>query len=457
MQNIRFVLFTFILMAGCASQKQQTDNTPAPPPDWIQAKPSSGLYYHGIGYGLKAAHPTDFQNVAKKNALNDLASEISVQISSTSMLYQMERDERLYQEFRSNTRIKSLENIEGFELVDTYENAREYWVYYRLNKAEYETLKRQRQERAKQQAYDLYKRGQEFRSNLNYYQAFKINIQALEAIRDYLGEPLRIEENGTFVFLGNKIHSAILEMLSEIKMEPFIPEVSVKRGFPLTRDEARFIVNGPGGAPLQGMPVYFFYSGGRLQEQTAFTDSRGIAATFIPKINSTYSSEYLQANINLVQIVKESTEDPIISAIIGKYSTPEARLPITVVRPTVYLTSNERNLGEPTMQNTLKAVLESELIKMGMQIANEPLQADYVIEIISDTRDLGIVNRFYSAALDATVNIRNNNNELIHTEQLNNVRGVRMSAKEAGLDAYQRAAEQIRNYLILNLKRKVFE
>ena len=50
----------------------------APRPTWVSARPVTGGYYVGIGLANK--NRPDAQEAAKKNALNDLASEISVTV-----------------------------------------------------------------------------------------------------------------------------------------------------------------------------------------------------------------------------------------------------------------------------------------------------------------------------------------------------------------------------------------
>ncbi|MCB0780391.1 MAG: LPP20 family lipoprotein, partial [Flavobacteriales bacterium] len=94
----------------------------------------------------------------KKNALNDLASEISVRVEGNSLLYTLDRKTSFSESFTSNIRTSTSEQLEGFELVDTWENEHEYWTYYRLSKAEHARIKAERKQRAMDQATDLYAR-----------------------------------------------------------------------------------------------------------------------------------------------------------------------------------------------------------------------------------------------------------------------------------------------------------
>src|ERR1043165_33225 len=74
---------------------------------------------------------------AKKNALYDLASEIKVDISSNSVLYTVQNNNNFNENFNSLIKLSNSDNIEGYTLVDSYENEKQYWVYYQLDKQEY--------------------------------------------------------------------------------------------------------------------------------------------------------------------------------------------------------------------------------------------------------------------------------------------------------------------------------
>src|SRR5262245_17154640 len=114
-------------------------NTEAERPDWVKARPASSGYY--IGVGLASKSRGDHQETAKKNALNDLASEISVTVEGNSLLYTLDQKTRFDESFTSTIKTTTTELIEGFELVDTWENGTEYWTYYRLSKAEHARIK----------------------------------------------------------------------------------------------------------------------------------------------------------------------------------------------------------------------------------------------------------------------------------------------------------------------------
>jgi hypothetical protein len=100
-------------------------------PNWVSSRPNNGFKYVGIGFAEKKGG--NYQMDAKKNALYDLASEIKVDISSNSVLYTVQNNNNFNENFNSLIKLSNSDNIEGYTLVDSYENDKQYWVYYQLH------------------------------------------------------------------------------------------------------------------------------------------------------------------------------------------------------------------------------------------------------------------------------------------------------------------------------------
>jgi hypothetical protein len=75
-----------------------------------------------------------------------LSSEIKVDISTNSILYTVQNNNQFNENFNSLIKLSSNDNIEGYKLIDTYENDKQYWLYYELDKAEYENRKLQKKQ-----------------------------------------------------------------------------------------------------------------------------------------------------------------------------------------------------------------------------------------------------------------------------------------------------------------------
>jgi len=138
-------LFVPFLFLGCKSIKGSLLNENNAP-NWVLSTPIHPDYYIGVYSADKLS--INFREKAKKGALENLASEISVKISGESVLNTLETEGSFNQEYEQKIKIQSSEEIEGYELMGTWENDTQYWVYYRLLKSKYAQIKKDRIEKA---------------------------------------------------------------------------------------------------------------------------------------------------------------------------------------------------------------------------------------------------------------------------------------------------------------------
>ena len=132
MNKLSLLLLTLFIIS-CQYSKQTTE-LDSSIPAWVKEYPVSESHYIGIGIADKSNHPQDYIRVAQQNALQNLSSQIKVSISSQSVFLQMDRKYGYEEDYKSNIEVKANEILEGYELVGTFTQQNEYWVYYRLNK-----------------------------------------------------------------------------------------------------------------------------------------------------------------------------------------------------------------------------------------------------------------------------------------------------------------------------------
>ena len=131
-----------LLAAACSpavntSLKNDLQNTK---PTWLSAKPDQSFYYIGIGHSTKTG-TNNFVQEAKKSALEDLVSEIKVNVSGTSVLSQIDANKEFQEKYEQIIKTTAADEIEEFEQVDSWQDDRNYWVYYRLSKQRYKEIK----------------------------------------------------------------------------------------------------------------------------------------------------------------------------------------------------------------------------------------------------------------------------------------------------------------------------
>ena len=127
-------------------------------PGWVQKRPVSQAYYIGIAVASKTGDSKNYIQIAKDAALNDLASQIQVNIAGDLMQKIVEKSGLVQDEFVRQIQTSTRAELEGFELVDTYETDNAYWVYYRLSKELYAQQKLAKLHKAASLSLDLFKK-----------------------------------------------------------------------------------------------------------------------------------------------------------------------------------------------------------------------------------------------------------------------------------------------------------
>ena len=132
-KKILFLPILIGLLVGCAGSKKSAQVPVSP--EWVQARPTSQIYYVGIGSARKTADPNGYMQAAKQSALADLASDISINISSNSVLSAFETQQRFFEDYSSTIKADAQKELEGYEIVETWEDLTNYWVYYKIGRA----------------------------------------------------------------------------------------------------------------------------------------------------------------------------------------------------------------------------------------------------------------------------------------------------------------------------------
>ncbi|MBK7651986.1 MAG: LPP20 family lipoprotein [Flammeovirgaceae bacterium] len=156
------------------------------------AKPVESSYYIGIGHSVKDGTNNYLQS-AKNSALEDLVSEIKVNISSTSVLSQIDANKEFQERYEQIIKTTVADEIQEYEQVDSWEDARNYWLYYRLSKQRYKDIKDQLKRDAVAQGLDFFTKAKESERRSEFVLSLGFYYQGFRAIEKYLGEPIRID------------------------------------------------------------------------------------------------------------------------------------------------------------------------------------------------------------------------------------------------------------------------
>ncbi|MCF8304656.1 MAG: LPP20 family lipoprotein [Bacteroidales bacterium] len=437
------VILSVLLLSACSSQRDLArlrENRPA----WAKSKPVSEAYYIGIGSASKSMDVNRYKQIARQKALSNLAEEISVNISSSSVLQQTEINDQLSEQYNSNITTSSEEELKGYEQVDSYEDELQFFVYYRLSKSLYKKIKKERIEKAIAQAKSEWKTSLAYKNEGKYRYALGASVKALDELKAHLNEPLKTNLNGREVYLANEMLSRIQVMLDNIVIIPDKTNVQVVRGSEIRSDKLSFHVKGKNGMPLKGVPVKAEFTAQTLVFDKASSNNEGRLQFRIEKVDTKSNNGIFKIFINMEDILRSSTSDLTIRKLVRQLNVPSAKMNISIEEPVFYVESSEENINQPLQEGVLKNSLLDHLRSRGFKTTGAKQSADFIVTINAHTTKGGEMSNRYSALLDFTLSVRDKEGNPVYSGNSRGIEGMNLDYKKAGLDAYEKAIRELK-------------
>ena len=419
--------------------------TYTPPPTaapWVLSRPTSGTYYIGIGSSKKGADANQYQQTAKQNALADLASDIKINISSNSLLYAFEKNLNLKEDFSSTIKAQTEDQLEGYEMVDNWEDAENYWVYFRLSKAEYLRLKEERKNKAVAIALDFFEKAQSAKNNGELRMSLINLIKSTEPIKPYFSEPLQINFKGNEINLGNEIFNEMNSVLSAINIESLNKQIDIKQGQVIPLGLLDFKVTGANGKPIQNLAVVASYSEKPIRNNKIKTDSKGIAAFQVNAVSSGKGMEIFKVALNLEDISSEATNDFLIRKLFNRLQAPESSVNINIIKPSFFITSNEMNLETPLTPAQIAESLKRKILESGYTFVDKEADADYKIVVNASTKSKAANGSYKQTQLNAIVSVKDKSGAEVYSYIFDSITGSHFDYQTAGLEAYKTAVKR---------------
>ncbi len=451
----KYIAIALLALAACKGHKdvvtdpRTTAPTEAPKPAWVSARPSGDFDY--IGIGTCPTVRTDFQESAKKSALNDLASEISVRVEGNSLLSTLDEKTRFSETFNSNIKTSTNEQLEGYEQVDTWQSSTEYWVYYRLSKSEHARIKAERKAKAIAQAKDGYMRAQQQLVMGDLKGAFDQDLRALIAMKEYWGESDVVSVGEKQVPLANEIFADLQRLTNGVRFSALPERCALDYANRFKREllvSAAF-ADGKQNRDLVQLPVIISYPGlsGKVSESKS-TDTDGRLRTTVQRVEMGGAAAELVVRLNVDELVSKDLDPVFVKPLVGSLTIPELRVPIDRTMPKVHITSDETNLGKPVTAGIALGIKE-ELTSKGFRFTDRQSDADLLMNVNASTREGGESSGFYTALLDVTYTFRDRRtDETIVEGGKQGLKGIQLDYAKAGMDAYKKAGNELRKDLV---------
>lgn len=448
-----FVYISLITLLACKGGKDvhvQNMPTETPAPTWVQQRPITGAYYTGIGVANKSA--VDHMDVAKKNALNDLASEISVNVEGNSLLYTLDRRYSFEEEFSSTIRSSTSEQLEQFELVDSWSDDQVYWVYYRLDKRLHAQLKAERKTKAIETAKAMIMSGEDALKNGMIRDAFRAHMRALLAIKEYWNEDDRTMLGDREVFLGEYIHSRLQTLASGVQMNalPAFAKLELANDFAASVRLMPQLLEQGTAIGLKQLPLLIEVPRREfMHRQRKSTGQDGLLYFDISDIPANGKQE-AAISVDIAELVGTDMRDPLVRPLISTLTAVTYNLPIELELPTIYMEQTERNMGKPLGELPgIASVLQQELTKNGFKFTTRKENADLYVVLKSSTRKGNVMRDFHTAYLDLEVVFeKSKDGDIIHHAVEDHIKGVQLTWRKAGEAAFRKGAEEMKKRIV---------
>jgi len=455
------VLFSSMFFSsGCKSKSnlpkdEREVKFTEPTPEWVTARPHNSAYYIGIGSSSKTAQPFDYQSIAKKNAFNDLASEISVRVQGETFLNSLEVNKNFSEEFISTISTSTDEKIENYEVAGIWENDKEYWTYYRMNKSEFQRLKTEKKNKVLQAANDYLQKGKTAETATNVPLAFEMYMRGLFAMKEYWNEVNEYPTVNGNIILDNELFSSLQQLGNGLQIKSSSSKITLSA-------QNNYHLNVPitilyNGKPAKGITVAYTYVRAEpAKPKNGITNDLGEISVNISDVNTTEKSNSLALSLNLEPLLLSDLDRSIQSGLIKNIHSDKQQVPIEFITPSFFIQSEELSFGKTNSNKTLATTFSNELSKQGMRIAPSSKDTNYIISIKSNTTDAGSSQGFNVAHLDMQISVANTTNgELIYEESFTGLKGLQLNIIAAGTEAYKKGKEKIEREVIKSLLQNI--
>ena len=441
MKRFLFLVLVPWILVACTATKKTASPDLSKVPDWVRKTPNDMAYYQGVGSAAKTA-AMDYREKARQNALSDIAGNISVNISNTSVFSQFETDQKFSEYYRDNIKTTTKNYLEGYEMVDAYETKDRYWVYYRLSKAEYERIKNERISSALLKSEGEYRQMTEARAAGQTAEAIFSAIRAIEKVKDFLGEDLRSTIDGVNQSYPSRLLADLASILNGIRIEYSIGRVEVTRGQAPGTFTA--IVVNEKNTQLQNISVIstFSYLPGTKSELVS--DASGTIRISPGRFASNDKTATITSSVQFEKMVRETTGDPVVRKLLSNVKLPEFVLPVDVLPVVFTVEVRETTAGQPQYSEKLRTEISSLLNRDGFVVKQEPPANGFTIRVETNPGQTAERAGKFTAALSALYTVKDQAGNKLFDQNISDITGIGSTPQEAVADAFSALGGRIR-------------
>jgi len=430
-------------------------------PKWVKERPVSSEYF--IGISVVKTDVENFMQLAKNKALQDLASQISIKISSNSVLNQFEDNTSFKEEFEAQVRTSLVQDLEGYELVASWNNKRgnEYWEYYRLSRKQYELLKLLKLNKAKKLAQNYYEEAQKYEDKLDLIQALSYYTKSIDALKKHLDEDLSVMTFEGSVNLGTEIYKRIQNLYTRTQLIPEKKHIKIEIS---TSVKDPFLVKAQwkgvdGDEFLSNLPLSFdFVRGSGLLNTNVNTDEFGYASSHLTRVTSKQKLQEIRVGFDLSSVLNVNDEDyELYKMFLRPELAPQCHITLNVERLKAFMKFSEKIFGEDSQRYILKNAIKKELSENFFSFTDDMDSANVVLDVKTNVTKGEIKEgrnyKVHIVYLDCFFTLTDLKSGFeIFNDAIYEVKGMKpVSYNYAVKEAYEQAVEEIHNTIVPKL------
>ena len=380
------IFLSLLIFVSCASQP--TTSTP----DWVLTSNSNSNHWIGVG-SIEKPFPGNIREAARSQAVNEIASQISIQISSnfTNVMTEYNYDVNEFSKSIIDSRVEN--NLGDIEYLNFHEDEYRFYVQAKLSKQKYYESLSKKRENAIQTALGYLRRAD---SELNG-ESFNLLQSAMDEIVQFMDEPLEIKYEGESQNLYSLIKLKFQDKVNRVKLVSPQNQVKITFGFSKSEIIEIFSKDKKSDRVIPGIPVKI-ESSEIINLVSGITDIKGRIVLPLPKFQTFEAHKQITLSMDFQEMK------------LSPNSYPQTPISIKINSPSIFIDIEERLLGEkninPIIGPLIKEFFSTNLLANFVDIENADLIMRGTVNTskISDSQnEWGI----YQTFADATITVVN--------------------------------------------------
>ena len=438
LDRMQIIVLLFLIFVSCVSQPT------TPTPDWILASNSNPNHWIGVG-SVEKPFSGNIREAARSQAVNEIASQITIQISSnfTNIMTEYNYDINTFSKSIIDTRVEN--NLGAIEYLNFHEDEYRFYVHAKLSKRKYyEALDRKR-ENAVQTALGYIQRADR---ELNG-DSFNLLQSAIDEILQFMDEPLQIQYEGKSQNLYSLIKLKFQDKVNRVQLISEKKEINVTFGFSENNIIEILSKNKNSGKIISGIPVKI-ESSENINLISGVTDANGRLLLPLPKFESFGIQKQIILSMDFLGMK------------LSPNSYPKTPISIKINSPLIFVDIDEKLLGKmsenPIVGPMIKDFFSANLFATFASIEN----ADLIINgNVNTSQRSDYPNEWgiYQTFADATITVVNGRTgDEIYSVTVSKIQGADFNSNEGSAkEAIRKIAKEMEKITIPKILKRMEE